>query len=68
MEQLRDAFVRATDPEKQKKLAEQIQIRAMEVVTHASAGQYYVPSAWRKDRVDGVLNGPVPYFWNVTKK
>ena len=68
MEQLRDAFVRETDLERQKKLAEQIQVRAMEVVTHAHVGQYYIPSAWRKDRIDGVLNGPVPYFWNITKK
>jgi len=68
MEQLRDAFVRETDPQKQKKLAEQIQVRAMEIVTHAHCGQWYIPSAWRKDRVQGFLKGPVPYFWNVSKK
>jgi len=68
MEELRDAFARETDLEKQKKLAEQIQVRAMEVVTHAHAGQWYSPSAWRKDRLDGLLNGPAPYFWNITKK
>ena len=68
MEQLRDAFVRETDLEKQKKLAEQIQVRAMEVVTHAHVGQWYTPAAWRKDRSEGYLEGPAPYFWNVSKK
>jgi len=68
MEELRDAFVRTSDLEKQKKLAEQIQVRAMEVVTHGHVGQWYGPMAWRKDRIDGVLNGPAPYFWNVSKK
>ena len=68
MEELRDAFVRTADLEKQKKLAEQIQVRAMEVVTHGHVGQWYTPSAWRKDRVAGFLEGPAPYFWNVSKK
>ena len=68
MEELRDAFSRETDPEKQKKLAEEVQMRAMEIVTHAHIGQYYNPSAWRKDRIEGVLEGPVPYFWNISKK
>jgi peptide/nickel transport system substrate-binding protein len=68
MEELRDAFARESDLEKQKKLAEQIQVRAMEVVTHANVGQWYQPAAWRKDRIDGVLNGPAPYFWNISKK
>lgn len=68
MEKLRDAFARATDLEKQKKLAEQIQVRAMEVVTHAHVGQWYSPTAWRKDRIEGILNGPAPYFWNISMK
>jgi peptide/nickel transport system substrate-binding protein len=68
MEELRDAFVRETDLEKQKKIAEQVQIRAMEVVTHANVGQWYSPTAWRKDRIEGCLEGPAPYFWNISKK
>ena len=68
MEELRDAFVREPDLEKQKKLAEQIQVRAMEIVTHAHVGQWYQPSAMRKDRIDGIVNGPAPYFWNISKK
>jgi peptide/nickel transport system substrate-binding protein len=68
MEKLRDAFVRETDLEKQKQIAEQIQIRAMEFVTHGHVGQWYTPTAWRKDRLDGLLEGPAPYFWNISKK
>jgi peptide/nickel transport system substrate-binding protein len=67
MEKLRNDFI-AADPADQPMIAEKIQIRAMEVVTHAHAGQWYRPSAWRNDRLSGVLEGPVPFFWNVAKK
>ena len=52
----------------QPKVAEQIQVRAMEIVTHAHAGQWYRPSAWRSDKITGVVHGPVPFFWNISKK
>jgi peptide/nickel transport system substrate-binding protein len=67
MEALRNEFI-AAKPAAQPAVAEKIQVRAMEVVTHAHAGQWYRPSAWRKDRLAGVLEGPVPFFWNITKK
>jgi peptide/nickel transport system substrate-binding protein len=68
MEQLRDAFARETDLQKQKKLAEQVQVRALEIGTHAHCGQWYQPVAYRKNHIAGLLNGPVPFFWNITKK
>jgi len=68
MEKLRDAFARETDPQKQKQLAEQIQVYALEFGTHATCGQWYIPTAWRKDRFTGFLQGPVPFFWNIAKK
>ncbi|MBC8241722.1 MAG: ABC transporter substrate-binding protein [Alphaproteobacteria bacterium] len=67
MEALRNEFI-AAKPADQFAVAEKIQVRAMEVVTHAHAGQWYRPSAWRKDRLSGVLEGPVPFFWNIAKK
>jgi peptide/nickel transport system substrate-binding protein len=67
MEKLRDEFI-AASPAEQPAVAEKIQVRAMEVVTHAHMGQWYRPSAWRKDRLSGVLEGPVPFFWNIAKK
>ena len=67
MEELRNEFI-AAKPADQPAVAEKIQVRAMEVVTHAHAGQWYRPSAWRKDRLSGVLEGPVPFFWNISKQ
>jgi peptide/nickel transport system substrate-binding protein len=67
MEQLRNAFATETDEAKQKDLAKQIQVRAMEIGTHAHAGQWYQPTAVRKDKVEGMLNGPAPFFWNISR-
>ena len=43
MEKLRDDFARATDPAKQKEIAEAVQMREREVVTHIHLGQWYQP-------------------------
>lgn len=67
LEELRDAFAREPDLEAQQDLAEAIQARALEVGTHAYTGQYYVPMAYRADRLEGLLPGPATYFWNVAK-
>jgi peptide/nickel transport system substrate-binding protein len=67
LEELRDQFARETDPERQQALAEEIQVRAMEVGTHMHAGQYFVPMAYRSDQVEGFVDGPAPYFWQVSK-
>ena len=67
IETLRVSFARETDPAKQKAIAEKIQARAMEVGTHIHLGQWYQPYAFRKDRLSGVLTGPVPVFWNIDK-
>ena len=67
MEKLRDQFARETDPAKQKAIAEQVQLRYLEVPTHVHLGQWYRPVALRKN-VDGLLASPVVVFWNVEKK
>jgi peptide/nickel transport system substrate-binding protein len=66
LEQLRLAFAKETDPARQTELAHQIQARALEVGTHAYAGQWYQQRAYR-DTVSGVVHGPAPFFWNVSK-
>ena len=66
MEKLRDDFARATDPAKQKEIAEAVQVREAEVVTHIHLGQWYQPAASRKN-VTGFLTAPAPVFWNVSK-
>ncbi|MDQ8732824.1 ABC transporter substrate-binding protein [Bradyrhizobium sp. LHD-71] len=67
MEQLRDAFARASTPDEQKKLATDIQKHNYEQVIYIPLGQYFAPSAWRKS-LTGVLDGPAtPVFWNIDK-
>ena len=66
MEKLRDAFATEPDPEKRKGIAEQIQERAFEIVTHGNFGQWYNPIAYR-DNLDGLIVAPVPFFWNIEK-
>jgi peptide/nickel transport system substrate-binding protein len=67
MEKLRDAFVRESDVAKQRELAEKVQLRAIEIGTHAWLGQWYKPLAYRKDKVGGWLEAPATLFWNVSK-
>jgi peptide/nickel transport system substrate-binding protein len=68
IEDMRDRFARETDPAKQKKIAEDIQRRAYEVGAYLPLGQYTSAIAYRGDRLSGILDGPVPYLWNVEKK
>ncbi len=65
IERLRDQFAREADPSRQKAIAEQLQMRAAEMVTHIPLGQMSLPSVMRKN-VQGVLVAPVPVFWNVS--
>jgi peptide/nickel transport system substrate-binding protein len=68
MENLRNAFAHADDPSKQKDIAEQVQLRALEVGTHLWLGQWYKPLAYRKDRLSGLVESPAVVFWNVSKR
>ena len=61
------AYARATDPAEQKRIAEEVQERAYEIVTHLPLGQYVEPVAYR-NTLSGVLDAPVPLFWNVRKE
>ncbi len=67
MEKLRDAFAREIDPAKQKAIAEAVQVRVSEVVTHIYLGQWYQPQI-HKNTVSGIISAPVPVFWNVEMK
>jgi peptide/nickel transport system substrate-binding protein len=64
LEMLRDDFARETDPAKQKAIAEAVQVREGQVVTHIPLGQWYLGAAMRKN-VDGMLEAPAPLFWNI---
>ncbi|MHC2694225.1 ABC-type transport system substrate-binding protein [Bradyrhizobium liaoningense] len=67
IEQLKDAFVRASSLDEQKKIAADIQKEAYDQVIYIPLGQYLLPSGWRKS-LTGVLDGPAtPLFWNISK-
>jgi peptide/nickel transport system substrate-binding protein len=68
MEKLRDAFLHTTDPAKQKELGLAISDRLMDQAFYAPVGQYKAFGAYRKDRLEGWLPGPVPVVWNISKK
>ncbi len=67
IEKMREAFASTTDAAEQKQLANQIQARANELVTYIPIGQYTTPIAYR-DNIEGVIQAPVPFFWNIKKK
>ncbi|MBB3995622.1 peptide/nickel transport system substrate-binding protein [Sulfitobacter undariae] len=66
LEELRMSYATAQSLEEQQGLAAEIQKVAYEEGVYAPIGQYFVPTAWASN-LDGVLEGPVPFFWNITK-
>ncbi|MGR3603715.1 ABC transporter substrate-binding protein [Sulfitobacter sp.] len=67
IEELRTAYATSQSLDEQKKIAEEIQKIAYEEGMYAPIGQYFVPAAW-SNKLEGVLDGPAPFFWNLTKK
>ena len=67
IEKLRTEFMKAPDAAAQKKIAEEAQLAAIAYTTHIPLGEYSAPMAVRKN-VDGIIDAPVPVFWNITKK
>ena len=65
LEELRTDWFAAPDLPGQKALAARIQARALEVGAYIPCGQYFQPTAYRRD-LDGVLTG-LPLFWNVRR-
>jgi peptide/nickel transport system substrate-binding protein len=65
IEELRNAFAQATDPEEQKRIVEELQAELYDFVPYIPTGQFYLPTAYR-ETVNDVLEAPVPFFWNVS--
>jgi peptide/nickel transport system substrate-binding protein len=65
-EELRDAYSRAGSVEEQAAIAEELQALAYETVMYVPLGQYFTKAAWRSN-IEGVLEGPAPFFWNISK-
>jgi peptide/nickel transport system substrate-binding protein len=67
LEKLRDEFARASDDRTRKTLAEQVQIRAMEIGAYVPLGEYVRAVAARRN-VSGFVTGYMTVFWNVEKQ
>jgi peptide/nickel transport system substrate-binding protein len=65
-EQLTGEWLDAVDPAKQQSLLDAIQDRALDQAPSLPLGQFFVQTAFR-DNLQGVRNGSVCYFWNVSK-
>ncbi|HKU99922.1 MAG TPA: ABC transporter substrate-binding protein [Vineibacter sp.] len=68
LEKARTAYSRATDDATRKALSDKIQDRITEQGHHLVIGQFKQFGAYRKDRMEGWLPGPVAVFWNISKK
>jgi peptide/nickel transport system substrate-binding protein len=67
MEKLRDEWFAAPDLATQKKLAEQMQLRAWETVPYIPTAMFIIPTAYRSS-LTGILVSPMNLMWNVDKK
>lgn len=67
IEKLRDDYARETDAAKQKAIAIAVQKRLYEMVHYIPLGEYFQPSAMRKN-ITGNLPTPALALWNVEKK
>lgn len=66
-EELRDAYARAGTTEEQAAIAAELQALAYDEVMYIPGGQFTAPAAWTTS-VKGVLDGPAPFFWNISKE
>jgi peptide/nickel transport system substrate-binding protein len=66
LEALRDSWFDAPDLRSQKAIAEQVQIRALEVVPYLPLGQIFQPTAFRSD-IEDIVKAMYPLFWGVRR-
>lgn len=66
IEEMRKTFARTSNLAEKKKLAEEIQHSVIDEGVVMPMGQFVLPTAYRST-VTGVLESPVPVFWNIKK-
>jgi peptide/nickel transport system substrate-binding protein len=66
IDDLKTKFSQASTDDEKKKIAEQIQLRAMETATHVQLGQYINPAAVRKN-ISGMVASGAQVYWNMKK-
>ncbi len=67
IQELKAKFILAGTGDEKKQIAQQLQARAFETVSHVPLGQYIIPAAVRLN-VSGLLSAPANVYWNVEKK
>lgn len=65
IEKLRAQFPLATTEDEKRKIAEAVQLRAVEVVPYWPAAQLYLVTGLRSN-VQNMVNAAVPVYWNIT--
>jgi peptide/nickel transport system substrate-binding protein len=66
LEKLRDDYARAATDADKKRIAEEVQVRAVQVGTHAILGEYKNPAVVRKN-VSGLVKAGANVYWNIQK-
>jgi peptide/nickel transport system substrate-binding protein len=66
VEDLRSAWIDATDPDEQKRLCREIQLQAFNDVPYVPLGAFFFAAAYRKN-LTGILKGGVAQFTNVRR-
>jgi peptide/nickel transport system substrate-binding protein len=66
IEELRSAWLDATDPAEQKRICREIQLQAFQDVPYIPFGAFFFASAYRRDLI-GMLKGVVPMFTNLRR-
>jgi peptide/nickel transport system substrate-binding protein len=66
LEELRNEYVQSETLEEQRAVAVKLQEHVLDEVNYIPLGEYSVPFVW-SNKIDGVLEGPVPMFWNIEK-
>jgi len=66
IERMRADWIDAPDEPTRKRLADALQVQAMQSVPFIPLGSYWQPSAWRRN-VTGVFPCQVTTYWNIGK-
>ncbi len=66
IEELKAKFAQSSTAAEKKKLAEQLQLRAIETASHVHLGQYNNPAALRSN-ISGLVPGGAQVYWNIKK-
>ncbi|MDH5858694.1 ABC transporter substrate-binding protein [Lampropedia aestuarii] len=66
VEELRAQYLVTLEPEQQKKIAQEIQQIAWDEGFYYNGGEYRTVSAWSSD-LQGLNQGPLSLFWNISK-